>query len=190
MKRLYRNRVLSGRATRKCFALPYDEHCGAIRLNIKGREKHGKLAPGTETKSFCQWLSEELKAITIENTGEPLVKEVVMADSIFSGDRLQDLPDLFVIWNRDRPFTWRPLLVKSPAIGSVEIKPTYRTGDHTAEAMLILAGKGVHADENFADISLEDIAPTLCSMSGVVLPDTDGQIIPELQNILENSART
>jgi predicted AlkP superfamily phosphohydrolase/phosphomutase len=185
IRNLRRSAMEHNRAASLCFALPYDDHCGAIRLNLKGREKHGRLAPGVEASSFCQRLIQELMAITYEETGEPLVKEVIPAEALFSGDRLGQLPDLFVIWNRDRHPLWTPdhsyTVVKSPTFGSMNIGPTIRTGDHTSEAMLILTGKGVPIGENISHMSLEDIAPTLCSLLGMVLPDTDGQAIPELR---------
>ena len=184
IKNLRKRAMARSRAARLCYALPYDDHCGAIRLNIRGREKWGKLSPGAEVDSFCQWLIRELMAITYEDTKEPLVKEVVHASEMFSGERVGHLPDLFVIWNRDRHALMKPgrsqTLIKSPTLGSLKIGPKVRTGDHTSEAMLILAGKGIPAGGNIAHIRLEDIAPTLCSLLGVVLPDSDGQVIQEL----------
>ena len=62
---------------RKCFAVPHNANAGAIRINLAGREKNGRIKPGEEYQALCDELERDLGDIVNLDTGQALVKEVV-----------------------------------------------------------------------------------------------------------------
>ena len=78
---------------------------------------------------MCKSLERDLLAFTNVETGAPVVRRVWRVDQVYSGPRMDHLPDLIVEWNRDAPIA----RVHSEKTG--EISGTYtkcRTGDHSA----------------------------------------------------------
>jgi predicted AlkP superfamily phosphohydrolase/phosphomutase len=125
---------------------------GAIRLNVKGRERHGMLDPANgEVDAHAEWLIERLLEIRVNATGEPLVASVTRTDHAFPGPRRDLLPDLLIDWAPDRPAT----RISSPVIGTIEAHlATGRGGNHTGDAFAIVVGS---ADAMQAAEELEDI---------------------------------
>lgn len=162
------------RARRKCFTVPHNEHAGAIRLNIVGREPSGKLRPGKECETFCKQLEEQLMLIRDVDTGERLVKEIVHSKYVFTGKCQDALPDMFVVWNRKKPFS----TVASPRIGRIEIElPRRRTGDHSHNAIFGIFGSSPRANAMPGQLRPEDIAPTVSNLLGISLTNVDGSAV-------------
>jgi predicted AlkP superfamily phosphohydrolase/phosphomutase len=168
----------SERAQRKCFSVPHNEHAGAIRLNILGREPNGKLRRGKESETFSRQLEKQLLRIQDTVTGERLVKEIIRSEDVFTGKRQDSLPDMFVIWNRVQPFS----TIASPALGKIDIElPSRRTGDHSHNAVFGVFGCGMNSAASLGRIVPEDIAPTVSSLLGVSLKRADGCVIQGLK---------
>jgi predicted AlkP superfamily phosphohydrolase/phosphomutase len=153
--------------------------CGAIRLNLRGRDPFGAIEPGAEYDAACDELTEELHALVDVRTGEPAVREVVVARRLY-GDALHpNIPDLLVEFATDSG----PIeIVQSPRAGTISIPvrtPSLpRTGDHTKHSRLFLAGPGIEAAPIAREGNVVDIAPTLLSLLGVAAPSTyDGRAL-------------
>ncbi len=154
--------------------------CGAIRINLKGREPFGSVEPGPEADALTAELKSELLALEDPETGEPIVERVVTPEEAFGADHHPDLPDLLVGFRTDLG----PIeSCRSDRVGQVHV-PIYsaslpRTGDHTAESRLWIKGPGVPAGERLADANVLDVAPTVLRLLDVPLPDTlDGRPLP------------
>ena len=154
--------------------------CGAIRINLKGREPFGSVEPGVEADALTAELRSELLALREPETGEPIVERVVTAGEVFGPDHHPDLPDLLVAFRTDMG----PIeSCRSDRVGQVHV-PIYspslpRTGDHTAESRLWIKGPGVPAGGRLADGNVLDVAPTVLRLLDVPLPDTlDGRPLP------------
>jgi len=168
--------LASDRRKRKCFAVPHNENSGAIRINMIGREQDGKIERA-DRRVFTDTLIADLKNIVNSDTGEPLVKDVVRVFDTCSGDKVDDLPDLLVIWHR--PDLIRR--IKSPKIGEIEAEyPGNRTGDHTPHTLYVVCGPGIEAGAKAEESSVIDVGYTLASLLGVPPQDMDGRAIPEL----------
>lgn len=162
------------------FELPHNMHSGAVRVNLQGRESNGVVAKHDYDKVLAE-LAEKFTRLTDADSGETLVKEVVFVHENYPGRFQNNLPDMFVIWNK-------PLTVKTIQVDEfkqVALEPVYkfeyRSGDHTDAALFI-------SSIDYAEdaVEAESIAATICSTLGVNLPETDAPpltlVAPEFLN--------
>jgi predicted AlkP superfamily phosphohydrolase/phosphomutase len=162
---------------RRCFPVLNNDVYGAIRLNLIGREPHGRLRPGEEADAFCRELGRDLCALVRADDGTPVVKRVLRTADLYRGECLDGLPDLLVEWDRSAPIS----AVESPLTGRIEGRfGGSRTGDHREAGLWIAAGPAVAPGRQTEPVSVMDFAPTVGQLLGVPLPDLDGQPIPAL----------
>ncbi len=108
------------------------------------------------------------------------MKEVVRVSDQCTGDQLDDLPDLLVMWHRPTPIR----KIGSPKIGEIEAKyPGDRTGDHTQHTLFVASGLGIAPAGQIFDTSVTDIRPTIEALLGVTSLHVDGKIIPEIATV-------
>lgn len=166
----YREGFLPAPEKRLCFEMYCNERTSGIRINLLGRESRGTVRCGEEYEALCGRLIRQLGDIRNDETGEPLIGQIVRTRDHYTGPRAASLPDLLVTWNRDRPIR----AVSSPDIGRlVHPHPTVRTGDHRPHAMLLLNGPGHTPRRINDDIDIIDLAPSLTALLG--LPSTGFQ---------------
>lgn len=181
-----------------CFPVGNGLAAGGIRLNLKGREPAGILEPGREANDFCRKLSDDLLAIIDERTGRPLVRRVIRAGELYQGERLSDLPDLLVEWSDDTPTgsanvgngAGAVVRAGSETLGTVEGINTYgRTGEHRAGGLIMASGRGIKPGQLGRVVSILDFAPTIASLFGLRIPQSDGTAIPEMVVPLDSRSR-
>jgi predicted AlkP superfamily phosphohydrolase/phosphomutase len=158
---------LASSATR---AIALDNNrCGAIRLNLEGREPFGCVAPGAEAAALLEELRHELLRLEDPASGEPIVVSATTAAEAFGEEHHPDVPDLMVVFRTDLG----PLeSCRSSRVGAIHV-PLYkphlpRVGDHTTESRLWTLGLSVPPT---ATANVLDIAPTVLSLLDVPLPD-------------------
>jgi len=127
------------------FAMPGGGDVGFIRLNVVGRERTGCLpSSGSERVDYVNFLVQQLKALRVKETNEPLVHDVIMTSKEFPGPRSQFLPDILLTWQPKSPATE----IWSQELGSVKAElKTGRGGNHTGESFALLAGAIDDADQ-------------------------------------------
>lgn len=157
----------------RAFAHPA-ENQGYIRLNLRGRERDGIVAP-EEAGALMDEIAAGLATFT-DLDGTPAVASVARVGERFgSGRRADLLPDLVVRWS-DRPAT-RLEAVRSPTFGTVRRHGvgSGRSGNHTeGDAWaLVVPGAGRHADLAGRP-KLEDVAATATAMAGLPTDDLAG----------------
>ncbi|MDY7020161.1 MAG: alkaline phosphatase family protein, partial [Cyanobacteriota bacterium] len=171
-KKQWSNRLVH----RKFFQVPISEAFGGIRLNLVGREPQGLIQPGQEYEAVCESLCQDLRALVNEETGEPLIRNILKSSDIYQGDYPIGYPDLLFEWNRNTSIS----SVYSQKIGT--IKKVYwdsRTGDHKGGGLFVVTGSGIKPGQVEQRSSIVDFAPTVASILGVELPKTDGKSIAE-----------
>jgi predicted AlkP superfamily phosphohydrolase/phosphomutase len=173
----------------KCFAVEVGPNVGGIRLNLVGREPSGVLTPGAEADQFCAELTEQLMAFVEPGTGRKLVRRVMRTAERYRGEFVDELPDLVVEWDLERPrgstvvgtgadSTFR---AESARTGLIEVvNAGCRSGDHRIEGMVVATGPGLAHGHLQRAVSTLDLAPTFAAMFGAEMPDVDGTVIPEL----------
>ncbi|MGD2055481.1 MAG: alkaline phosphatase family protein [Gammaproteobacteria bacterium] len=145
---------------------------GYIRVNLKGREPLGIVAPGGEFDALCERIARGLSSFRDADTGEPFVEEVCRADAVFpDGPRRDYLPDLIVRWRPTPSFLHRA--VHSPRFGLVRRAtpgrvPNGRSGNHRGEGILIARGPGIPQGSQLSTRPhIRDLAPSVLARLGV-----------------------
>ncbi|MGD8310270.1 MAG: alkaline phosphatase family protein, partial [Chromatiales bacterium] len=156
-----------------------NNRCGAIRLNLKGREPYGGVEPGAEASALVADIRRALLDLRHPDSGEAIVERVVTAAEAFGPDHHPDVPDVLVVFRQDLGPLERCV---SDRVGRIHVPmyhPDYpRTGDHTPETRLWwLRGDGQPAPERRQGHVL-DIAPTVLKLLGVdAVADADGRAL-------------
>ncbi len=159
---------------RHYFAMRHNAHAGAVRINLRGREPHGRVAAADYERvvdELCASLG-ELRSI---DTGRSAIDEVVPVHARYSGECLDDLPDVLVVWKREADVDAG---VTSPRTGAV--RPTYalpRSGDHTTELQLFIAPAAGSKRSWPPSVRLVDVAPSICAHLSVAMPEADGRSV-------------
>ena len=164
-------------ADRLCFATPNNDVYGGIRINLVGREPQGRIHPGAEYDAFCAALEKDLLEFVNLDTGRPLIQRVLHTAHLYKGERVRDLPDLLVEWDRESPIS----RIHSPKTGVIEeVFPGRRTGDHRPEGLLLARGSGIEPGPLDAFIDVTQVAPTIAARLGVALPQAAGEPVAAL----------
>jgi predicted AlkP superfamily phosphohydrolase/phosphomutase len=160
-----------------------NNRCGAIRVNLVGREPFGSVMPGQEFDALLDELRRALLELVDPESGLPIVTRVVTTDEAFGPDHHPALPDLLVVFRTDLG----PLnACSSPRVGVVRspaITPEHpRTGDHVPVSRLWSMGPGITAGETLPGGSVLDVAATVLDLLGVEpLAECDGRsLAPQL----------
>ena len=165
------------RKYRSAIQLPHNESSGAIRINVSGRERNGRVLPGEPLKRFLRELTKELKRLRDPLTNQPLVEDVIAVAESLPGDQIDKLPDLLVIWNRDAQING----AYSDRIGRINaLAPPYRSGGHIGGGIYLCKGPESGLGEQPLGNSITDLAPSIAAMLGVNLPSATGKAIPAL----------
>lgn len=161
----------------RAFCVPND-YSGAIRINLKGREPNGMVAPGAEYAAVCDEIRESLLQLVHEKTGRPVVRDVVQTREAYTGEHLAALPDLLVLWTSESLVNG----VRSPRVGTIHQEfPERRTGAHRPFGFLAASGPRIRKAPDMKPVHLLDLAPTILSLMGIPVPaHYDGRVISEL----------
>jgi predicted AlkP superfamily phosphohydrolase/phosphomutase len=150
----------------RAFVLPSNNMTSAIRINLKGREPFGVVAPGQEYEQLCDELRERLLELQNPATGRPAVQWVRRARELYQGVRLQDMPDLFIEWDHTVPIS----ALESARVGRVTgTLSADRTGDHWQRGLLLGRGPLFPPGET-GTIRTQDVAPILLDLLEVPIP--------------------
>ncbi len=183
---LHPPKFLGDHANRRFFEVYANNASGGVRLNIKGREGSGTVEPG-EVDELVRFLKTELMNVVNADTGEPLIKDIVVTREEYSGVYLERLPDLLVTWNRNAPIE----RVRSDTIGELSREHLdNRTGDHTPDGICIISGHGAHVRGEVAAIKTADLAPSIARFFGIELRDHDGRPFELTSLDLDRSSAT
>ncbi len=159
------------------FAVP-DDFSGAIRINVKGREPNGLVAPGEEYNRLCDTIIQEFRALEIPETGKKAVADVFKVRDRCQGENVDELPDIIVIWQADAFIE----SLRSPKIGTVSGEfLDERSGAHRAYGFLLACGPTIRSGEVIKEGNTLDIVPTLFHMFGEpISKDWDGKVLGDI----------
>ncbi|NNL70324.1 MAG: hypothetical protein HKO70_10235 [Acidimicrobiia bacterium] len=162
--------VVSPHAQRKVWRLPHDAVSAALRLNVRGREPRGTIAPGKEYDAWCARIAELLLELENTATGGRVVREVVQVADRYPGPESGRFADLLVVWETGSPVTG----VRSDSLGEFEGLIADRTGNHASGGWFTIAGPGIEPSAESVTAEIADLAPTVSSLMGIDPTGTDG----------------
>jgi predicted AlkP superfamily phosphohydrolase/phosphomutase len=144
------------------FALPsfYD---GRIRINLRGRERHGIVEPARYEQT-CRELETMLGECRDPRTGEPVVGAIERACTRDPLALTGSEADLVVVWRGVAA------ALEHPRLGRIGPVPLRRTGGHTGpHGVAYLTAAGVAPGDRGIRSSF-DVAPTLATLVGAAPP--------------------
>ena len=134
-----------------------------IRVNLKGREPTGCVAPGRDYEELINDLERQFRALIDPVTGKPAVASVLRTANEFIDGPSQLLPDLFVHWKSSRHFLRS---VVHPQGEITQRRPHFfRDSFHGAPGFAAFRGPAIEPSAS-KDCSILDIAPTLLRLLG------------------------
>ncbi|MBM2832928.1 MAG: hypothetical protein HW406_89 [Candidatus Brocadiaceae bacterium] len=159
------------------------EHPATLRINLKGREPQGIVAPGKEKDNLCDKLIHELESLVMPDTGERLVEKVYRREELYHGPCLEISPDLYIM---TRDFSHQVRGGKFPrGLGYKEIiaKKNHReffvNGVHRMNGVFMAQGPDIISGVCFPqEFSIMDLFPSILYSMGLEIPDgLDGKIL-------------
>ncbi len=155
----------------KAFVQP-NNRCGAIQLNVRGREREGTVAP-EDVDTLLALITDELMALRLGKGGPPIVKRVTRSDIAFGPGRSHLVPDLLIEFaGHVGPIehAW------SPNVGTIR-QPIRRSGymrygDHTPDNRTLVMAEGYVPGAQLSQGDIVDVAPTLLSLLQLPIPAT------------------
>jgi len=141
-----------------------------VYINRKDRFPRGTVSPGEEYEKLIGHITKRLLALTDPISGEPVIKAVYRAQDIYSGQFVDQAPDLIIeytnVYRPDQVGDSRPL---NPGL----------EGNHTMEGIFIAHGPLLTGVPIKPQIT--DLAPTALYLLDLPIPkDMDGQVLAEI----------
>ena len=143
--------------SRAFFRAPNAGLCGAVRVNVAGREPDGVVEPGPEYDELCSALTAEFQSWVNGANGEPVVRRVMRSAELYEGPAVDQMPDLLIEWHQEHPID----AIASPTIGLIDGPYAgHRTGDHRRDGFLVRRGPAA-ADEASTVMDARALAPAV-----------------------------
>jgi predicted AlkP superfamily phosphohydrolase/phosphomutase len=149
---------------------PPGYYTGCLRVNLRGREPDGIVAPGAEYDALLTRLEEDLHALRDADTGARVIARTIRTREAFDADLHPALPDLAVFWcEHDRPLRH----LRHPRVELTQSRHAFHRGSHhTTEGLLVAAGAGVRGAGRSSDVNPLSLAPTMLALLDVDPPAT------------------
>src|SRR5262249_26108661 len=144
---------------------------GLLFLNLRGREPHGVVRPGSAADGLLDEIRTRLLAQRTPGDGAPLFADVLRGDSVYQADGSGRRPDLVLV---PRPgFS----MTRDLAPRGVELYEQ-ATGTHRPEGILLVSGPGTRQGALPEGADMVDVAPTVLAALGLPVPtDMEGQVL-------------
>ena len=148
---LSRTRALAGSA---------EGHFGGLRLNLRGREPEGIVAP-EEAEALLEDIAARLRAERVPGTASPLVTRVWRPGELYPGPFSDRLPDL--LFETDPSVAVRPI----PQTRWFVEDAARTFPDHAREGIWIAAGPSISGSRERGRHDVFDLAPTALHLLGL-----------------------
>lgn len=137
-----------------------------IFLNVKGRERHGRVEPNKERSALQKEIKDKLENLWVEKSKPRPIRRVLLAQDALKGPYTVEAPDLLICYSEGFRTSW------NSAIGKItehimEDNTRSWSGDHSIDPDLVpgvLFSNRKIFDQTPA---IEDIAPTILNLFGL-----------------------
>lgn len=135
--------------------------------------RNNRMDSEAEYFEFRELLIKKLERVKDPATGEPVFRQVLKSESIYSGDFLSQAPDLVVV-----PHEGYVISDSLLPTSFIEESRMRIWGDHREDGIFIVAGNDIRANIPLTDANIMDIAPTILYCLGLPVPeDMDGHVL-------------
>jgi predicted AlkP superfamily phosphohydrolase/phosphomutase len=155
---------------------------GDIRINVKGREPHGMVSPGTEYEALREELIGKLEELRDPDTGRRMVEKVYKREELYHGDQVHKASDLIIKW-QDYQYKSRINLEIDDKVGASQIMIDPATESkvssiHRVNGIFMAFGKDVKQGIEIKGARIIDLAPTILYLLDEPVPDSmDGEVL-------------
>jgi predicted AlkP superfamily phosphohydrolase/phosphomutase len=147
---------------------PWNEQ-QAVRLNVRGREPSGVVAPGPDFERLRDEIQQALLETREPRTNMPVVDRVWKREEVYHGPFMEQMPDLI--------FSLRPPFAASPLHQELWGPTGWGSGDHSLEGLFVAWGEAA-ARGQIEGANLIDVAPTALYLLGRPVPSSmDGKVL-------------
>jgi len=141
----------------------------SVRINLKGRTSHGSV-PKEDYNKICRDISNRLKNVRDEKTGEPLFNDVYLSHEVYSGPLVDNFNDIIPEFNHDKPFSSKFL----------RVPPHDISGTHRRNGLFMAYGQNC-VRKGTVPASVLDITPTVLYFLGLPIPKgMDGKALTNI----------
>ena len=149
---------------------------GQIRINLAGREPFGCVQPGAEYEQVRSSIIERLATLRDPKTGEAVVETVYRREELYSGDYLDEAPDIVFLPRRLEYFGFGEYEFGSHKI--IEAMKRGISGTHRMNGIFMAYGAAVRKGVEIQNANLTDLAPTILHLMGEAVPaHMDGRVL-------------
>jgi predicted AlkP superfamily phosphohydrolase/phosphomutase len=147
---------------------------GGIFVNLKGREPVGAVSEDRYDEVRGR-LKEILLGLRHPESGEPLVKKVLMRDEVYGGRFLGELPDLYFLPSAPTQAVFGDFEFSSNRV----VEPASRviSAQHRMQGVFVASGPGLKRGGQAEGISVVDVVPLALHLMGLPIPEgLDGRL--------------
>jgi predicted AlkP superfamily phosphohydrolase/phosphomutase len=142
---------------------------GGLYVNQKGREAHGLVRSGDETRALKAELLKKLNGLKDEEKGAVAISRIYDRDEIYHGPYKENAPDLIIGYNAGYRASWEGVTGKiTPAVFEDNTKAW--SGDHCIDPAWVPGVLFCSRKIDTKNPSIMDIAPTVLELFGLRPP--------------------
>jgi predicted AlkP superfamily phosphohydrolase/phosphomutase len=164
-------------STTRAYRIPLYAPAEGVVVNLCGRQEQGAVAPGAEYEAVRDEVIRVCEALRDPATGRPVVQWARRREDVFTGDHVEDAPDVVLLFD--------PAYKGSAGLGDAFAPVPARlleeySGVHAMDGVFAVAGPGVRAGVDLGTREIVDVMPTLLTLLGVPVPaGIDGRAMSE-----------
>jgi predicted AlkP superfamily phosphohydrolase/phosphomutase len=163
-----------------------------LRINLKGRQPKGVIAPGEEYEEVRARLIGELEAWRHPETGAPIVERAYRREEIYAGPCLEQAADIIPKWALHKGYSYAfrksskaPRLTWSEPVDPRKPEHlqffTSKSGTHRDDGIFLAHGPTLRSGLMLEGARIIDLAPTILALLDVPVPgDMDGRVLAEI----------
>lgn len=163
-----------------------------LRINLKGRQPEGIVAPGDRYEEVRNELIRELEAWRHPETGAPIVEKAYRREEVYSGPYVEKAADIVPKWalHDNYSYSFRKSSNAPDGRWLEQLDPhraesvqfyTGKSGTHRDDGIFLAQGPTINAGERIPGARIIDLAPTILRLLDVPVPrDMDGRVLDEI----------
>lgn len=152
---------------------------GQIYLNVAGREPLGCVTPGPAYERIREEIIERLYTLRDPETGHQVVETVYRREEIYSGDQLEQAPDILFLPRRLEYFGFGEYEFGSHRV--IERMKRGISGTHRMDGVFLAYGAAIEPGVTVDDARIIDLAPSILHLMGLPVPAyMDGRVLAEI----------